>query len=425
MNKSGDKSNKPNQSNKPNKPHDKSGAKRHAPKPAAKPAAKQSDDDAELPQQLCDLALDIAELQDAESEGDALRKKSGDLNKLVKRAVFQKKDSVLYEALMLTKDSDLVALQILKERIEEAAEVTVTAGAAGKNVEINIFMIPMFVSTIGGLRYEQCFQDQQAFEQLSASLQQAGLESEAATVLLVHHAYHPDEIDALRFSQVHEMMREAHAAISDKRHSATPTITGSFGEWPPSPFGAEDHAVELRFLLGFAHKAIDDPFYRIPQDEAEMEAYFDKRAERFERWAEQIQPVIKHCLAAPGTQIDVNFQYQDLFHGARDRALAEYDMLQLLAELRQDIDQQGLDVSTLKAIIGPVLADGSDCLRVQLLDSANDNLLCSADKPCLFARDVEEDVLDVQDALASLGVENCFVAQGYDNLGRPVQVTAL
>jgi hypothetical protein len=424
-------SSKPN--SKPNKPHGKSGGKgpaahKSSTKPSTQPPAKPHDDEAELPQQLCDLALDIAELEDAQSDDDTLRQKRGELNKLVKRAIFKKRDGLLYEAMLLAKDAELAALQILKERVEEAAEVVVTKGADGKNVEINVFMIPMFVSTTGGLHYDRCFQDQSAFEQLSASLQQAGLESEAAKVVLVHHVYHLDEIDALRYGQVHDMVREAHAAISDKRHAATPAIDGSFGPWPASPFGAEDHAVELRFLLGFAQKAIDDPFYRIPQDDAEMEAYFDARAERFECWAEQIQPVIKRCLAEPGAQIDVNFQYQDLLHGAKDRAMAEYDMLQLLSELRQGIDQHEVEPGTLKAIIGPVQADGNDYLRVQLLhiiDEADEKLLCSADKPCLFARDIEDEVADVQDGLASLGLQRCFVAQGFDGLGRPMQPTAL
>lgn len=388
---------------------------------ASKPPAKQNnqrDDEAELPQQLCDLALDIAEREAGEIEDDALGQKRGELNKLVKRAIFQKNDHLLYEALLLAKDTELAAFVVLKERIEETAEVVVTAAAVGKNVEINAFMIPMFVSTVGGLHYEQCFQDQEAFEQLSASLQEAGLESKDATVVLVNHAYHLDEIEAIRYCQLNDMVREANAALSDKRRATTPAIDGSFGEWPASPFGAEDHAVELRFLLGFAQKATDDPFYRIPQDEAEMEAYFDARAERFERWAEQIQPVIKRCLVAPGKQLDVNFQYQDLFHGARDRALAEYDMLQLLSELQQGLDRHDTDTASLKAMIGPVQADGNDYLRVQVLNVEGDKELISVDKPCLPGRDLQDDVADVQDALATLGLERCFVAEGFDGLGR-------
>lgn len=391
-------------------------------RPAAqKTATKQRDEDIEPPQQLCDLALDIAEREAGEVQDDALAQKRSDLNKLVKRAIFQKKDHSLYEALLLAKDTEPAAFALLKECCDETAEAVVTA-AGGKNIEINAFMIPMFVSTIGGLHQEQCFQDQQAFEQLSASLQQAGLESEAATVVLVHHAYHLDEVEAIRYCQLNDMVREAHAALSDKRRATTPAIDGSFGPWPPSPFGEEDHAVELRFLLGFAQKATDDPFYRIPQDEAEADAYFDARAERFERWAEQILPVIKRCLAAPDVQIDVNFQYQDVFHGAKDRALAEYDMLQLLSELQHGLDSHEVDTATLKAIIGPVQADGNDYLRVQVVHAADDTQLISVDKPCLPGRDLQDDVADVQDALATLGLERCFIAQGFDGLGRPMQV---
>jgi hypothetical protein len=406
-----------------NKPPAKQSAKQ-SPKQSNKQPAKQSnkpDDEDELPQQLCDLALDIAEREAGEIQDDALSQKRGELNKLVKRAIFQKKDHLLYEALLLAKDTELAAFVVLKERADELAEVVVTAAAAGKNIEINAFMIPMFISTVGGLQFEQCFQDQQAFEQLSASLQKAGLESEAATVVLVHHAYHLDEVEAIRYCHLNDMVRDAHAALSDKRHAATPAIDRSFGTWPASPFGPDDHAVELRFLLGFTQKVTDDPFYRIPQDEAEMDAYFDARAARFERWAEQIQPVIKRCLATPDAQIDVNFQYQDLFHGARDRALAEYDMLQLLSELQHELDRHDVDAATLKAIIGPAQLGDYDTLRVQLVRTADETPLTHVDKPCLPGRDLQDDIADVQDALATLGLERCFVTEGFDNLGRPMQ----
>lgn len=393
--------------------------KRPAPR---KSATSTVDNDDELTQKLCDLALDLAEREDDEALSDELRQKQSELNKLVKRYIFQKKDDVLYEALQLAKDADISAFQLLKEQVEEVSESDVTAGPSGKNVEINAFMIPMFVSTTGGLQFEDCFEDQEAFELLSSSLQQAGLESEEAVVVLVSHAYHLDEIDAIIYSHLNEMLREARAAILDKRGAATPALDRSFGPWPETQFGPEDHAVELRFLLGFALKKTDDAFYRVPQDEAEMYAYFEARAARFEQWSEQIQPVIKRCLVMEGNpeEIEVNFLYQDLFHGAKEQAVSEYFMLQLMSELNYELDQHGVEAAKTKAIVGPVDAHGDTLLRVNLFSADDNKLIVSTDKPCSAGRDLEEEIADVQDALSTIGVTTLFLAQGFDEEGKPI-----
>jgi hypothetical protein len=376
-------------------------------------------------QQLCDLALDLAEQEDSESMSDALRQKESEFNKLVKRSIFQKKDELLYEALERAKLADIGAYLLLKERIEEASEVLVTARADGKNVEINVFVIPMFVYTIGGLQFEDCFEDQEAFELLSQSLQEAGLESRDAAVVLVNHAYHLDEIDAITFSHVNEMVRDAHASITDMRGAATPAIDRSFGPWPEGQFGPEDQAVELRFLLGFALKTTDDAFYRIPVDEAAMEAYFGARAERFERWAEQIMPVVKRCLVADGVEIDVNFLYQDMFHGGKDRAVAEYMMLQMMSELNYGLDQHGVDAADTKAVIGPAEVRNDMMLHVNLHASNDGKLIASAEKPWTIGRDLEDEIADMQDALATIGVNAFSVAVKFNADGQATDIREL
>ncbi|HXA47306.1 MAG TPA: DUF2863 family protein, partial [Burkholderiaceae bacterium] len=381
--------------------------------------------DDELTQKLCDLALDLAEQEDSDEMSDALRQQESEFNKLIKRSIFQKKDELLYEALERAKYADIGAYQLLKERIEETSEVIVTARDDGKNVEINVFVIPMFIYTIGGLQFEDCFEDQEAFELLSKSLQDGGLESPDASVVLVNHAYHLDEIDAITFSHLNDMVRDAHAAITDLRGAATPAIDRSFGPWPEGQFGPEDQAVELRFLLGFALKTTDDAFYRIPQDEAEMEAYFEARAERFERWTENIVPVVKRCLVAEGTEIDVNFLYQDLFHGGKDRAIAEYFMLQMMSELNHRLDQHGIDVAHTKAIIGPTEVRNEMVLRVNLYTSADDALIASSEKPWNLGRDLEDEIADVQDALATIGVTSLAIAAQFDAEGLALDVRAV
>ena len=283
----------------------------------------------------------------------------------------------------------------------------------------------MFVHTLGGIQFEDCFEDQEAFELLSNSLQEAELESRDAVVVLVNHAYHLDEIDAITFSHLNEMVRDAQASMADMRGAATPAIDRSFGPWPEGQFAPDDHAMELRFLLGFALKTTDDAFYRIPQEEAAMDAYFSARAERFEQWAAQIVPVIKRCLAVEGAEIDVNFLYQDLFHGGKERAIAEYFMLQMMSELNHGLAQHGVDPADAKAIIGPAEVRGDAVLRVNLHASAGDALLASAEKPWNMARDLEDEIADVQDALSTIGVTALALAEKYGADGQAAGVRPL
>ncbi|HSY29509.1 MAG TPA: hypothetical protein VK832_18505, partial [Burkholderiaceae bacterium] len=210
--------------------------------------------------------------------------------------------------------------------------------------------------------------------------------------------------------------------ITDARGAATSAIDRSFGPWPEGQFAADDQAVELRFLLGFALKATDDAFYRIPEGEAAMEAYFEARAERFERWAEQIMPVVKRCLVAEGTEIDVNFLYQDLFHGGKDRAIAEYFMLQMMSELNHGLDQHGIEAAATKAIIGPAEVRNETVLRVNLYASTDDALIASSEKPWNIGRDLEDEIADVQDALTTIGVTSLAVAAKFSADGQALDV---
>jgi hypothetical protein len=66
---------------------------------------------------------------------------------------------------------------------------------------------------------------------------------------------------------------------------ATPAIEASMRPWDGGDYEPEDDAMELRFLLGFALKPVDDPFYKIPSGEAASDAYFEGRMARYRMWA--------------------------------------------------------------------------------------------------------------------------------------------
>ena len=395
--------------------------KRPAPRKSA-PSAEDIQDT--LVQQLCDLSIDLAEQEDAEAQSalnDAQKEQEREIYKIIKKSLHQKKDDVLYESLDRLKHADSAVYQVLKARIEEAAEVVLIRRDEGITVEINAFLIPVFVRTVGGLQSAQSFQDQDAFELLTQSLQKAELESPDATVVLVSYAYHLDEIDSITFSHLNAMVRDAFASMSDKRGAPTAAIDSSFKGWPESQFAPTDEAVELRFLLGFTLKTADDAFYHVPDDAAAADAYFDVREKRFQEWTAQVGPLVKQCLVTDGREVDVNFLYQDLFHGGKERGIAEYFMLQMMSELTHGLEQHGVAAESTKAVIGPADSRGDIVLRVNLYKESDGSLVASSEKPSSVTRELQIEFDDTYDALLMLGVKSLAIATEFNAYGVAVE----
>jgi hypothetical protein len=390
-----------------------------------KPRESEEDQDDATTLTLCDLSVALA-LAQARGRADAeSRQQSVDFQKIIKRSLHQKKDEVLYDALARTETLGRHAAAYLKQAVEEAAEMTVIERSDGRRMEINAFVIPLFLHTVGGLDAGRCFQDQAAFEALSQSFQIGKLESPEATVVLVNHGYHLNEIDGITFSHLHEMLRDAFGAMTDKRVAATPAIDRSFGGWPDSPFAAVDSAIELRFLLGFSLKAVDDPFYAVPDDDAAADDFFAERELRFQKWTASVAPLVRQCfglpVVAPGiNEPDVHFLYQDLFHGGKERGIAEYFMLQVMSALNHDLDAADTDAGQVHAFIGPAETDDEPVLRIQLRASADSVLVATADKPIHGLPDWDLEFTDAEGALAMIGVATVSVAKQFDGSGMPV-----
>lgn len=395
-------------------------------KPAPRKSSGSAEDIADtLTQNLCDLAIDLVEQEDSDTMTEALKQKEIDFQKLIRKLLNQKKDEILYSALERARHADSGAYLLLRERIEEASETLRMRRDDGSAVEVDAFVIPLFVHANGGLDSRQTFQDQEAFDSLTASFGEAQLESRDARVVLVSHAYHPDEIDRITFSQLPEMIRDAYASMTGKKATATPAIERSVGGWPASHFQPGDQAVELRFLLGFSLKASDDAFYRVPEDEAAADAYFEARAERFQQWTEQVAPLVKRCLVGNGREADINFLYQDLFHGGKERGLAEYAMLQMMSELTQGMQERGADPHDVSAIVGPAEVADEMILRVNLHAATGGALLASAEKPVAPGADLQLEVDDVVDALETIGIKSVSLAMKFDAAGQAVDVRPL
>jgi hypothetical protein len=352
--------------------------------PSKKAGAPAEERDETLADRLVELALDLRESDVYTILPDALRKTQADLRKVIKKCLQSQREQALDEALERSFEEDAKAYRVLRENVEELSGTILFRRNEGPDLEVNAFVVPLFVRTMGGLRSEQCFQDEEAFEQLRDSFQEGGLESRKASVVLVSHAYHLDEIERIGYCHLNEMVREAFNAMTRKKTTMADAIARSMRGWPPSHFAPDDNAMELRFLLGFAlrHRAeitctillavagalrgctplavlvlrrgvrplggpphiasrydrqiaqliparrlktMDDPFYYVPEEETAADRYFEARAERFRKWSQQVVPLLQRCLVTDRRDVQINFLYQDLFHGAQEAARGELE----------------------------------------------------------------------------------------------------
>ncbi|WP_292932326.1 DUF2863 family protein [Noviherbaspirillum sp.] len=390
-------------------------------RPALKKTVEENQDDA-LAHKLASLAIELDARKDRVAKTDNSKNDEADFHRLIRKCLQQKKDEALQEAIDIAEESDRDACRLLRENIEEASENVVFRREDGRELEVNAFVVPLFARSGGGLRAEQCFQDEEAFDLLRTSFLEAQLESRDASVVLVSHAYHPDEIRGITYSQINAMVREAYDSMTRKKAVAAPAIEQSMSGWPESHFAPDDVAVELRFLLGFTLKRMDDPFYQVPKKEAAADAYFETRAKRFQQWAQQVAPLVKRCLVTDGRDVEIDFLYQDLFHGGTARGFAEYDTLQMMAELHHGLDDHGIDPEHAHAVVGPTDIDGEMFVRVNLHANADDALLVSSEKAIGTAGDWMSEVEDACDALTTIGVKSVSLAMKFDADGNAVDV---
>lgn len=393
--------------------------KNKKPVPRKSAAANQAEDQDEAQvTALCTLALELAEQEDSDTLGDALRQKEHDFNRLVRRYLNGGRDDVLYGAIDQASHEDIGAYQMLRAAIEEAAASLPIRRENAPALEIDVFAIPLFVGSTGGLVEAEGFQDDAAYDALLDSMKRAGLESPKAKLVLLRHAFDAAEASRITYSGLHAMAREASAMLGNKKVIDAPALEASITGWSGATFGPQDTAVELRFLVGFAQKHADDPFYAVPKDEEAADAWFEARMERYRRWTEDAAPLVQRLLAPAGRALQLNFLYQDLFFGARAQGLAEQAMLALMATLGAALEEHDGPAS---AVIGPADIKGDMVLRVQLYGGVglSGPLLSTGERPLELGSDLAAEVDDVRDALATLGVADVAVAARFDAQGKP------
>jgi hypothetical protein len=368
-------------------------------------------------QALADLALEIAEHEDDDPE--ARREREDELLTQVRRALRRKHDDVLYGAVELARYTDPDACRLLRTRVEEEAATMHIRREGAPEMEIDAFLVPLFVQSMGGLAEPENFADDAAFEALAESFKQAGLDSPGAKVALIRHAYDLDEIDRINYGMLHEMLREAAASLTDKKLAPAPVIESSMRGWTGDGFAPDESAMELRFLLGFSLKRTDDPFYRVPDDEEGADSFFAARMERYRNWTDTVTPLVARCLAADPQRLTINFLYQDLFYGAKEQGLSELGMLGTMSEVARVLDAKQLETDQVHAVIAPLDAGDQAVLRINLYAVDGGPPWATLEKPVDIAAVLADEVDDLCEALLTLGLEGVSVARGFTADGHP------
>lgn len=384
-------------------------------KPAKAARPVEADPD-ELAQNLVDLALEITEREGPDAA--TLTARQEELTVLVRRMLRRKHDDVLYGAIEVAKYTDPDCCRLLRERVEEEA-ATYHVRDDETELEIDAFMIPLFVHSTGGLVQEDVFRDDADFDALMDSFRQSGLASAATRIVLVRHLYDLDAVDRIRYSHLQEMLREAAQALRSRKLVATPAIEASMRPWIGGDYEPEDEAMELRFLLGFALKPADDPFYKVPSGEAASDAYFEGRMARYRMWAGSVSPLLQRCLSRHPAGIELNFLYQDLFYGAKEQGVGELSMLATLAEVNQKLEEQQRPPDRIKAVVAPLEANGEPVLRINLYPLDGGAPLATVDKPLDLAAHLEAELEDLCDALGTVGLDGVLLARSFDAAGEP------
>jgi hypothetical protein len=95
-------------------------------------------------------------------------------------------------------------------------------------------------------------------------------------------------------------------------------------------------------------------------------------------------------------------------------------MLQMMSELNQGLERNGVLPEQANAVIGAVDARDEMLIRVNLY--AADALIATSERPLVIARDLQVEVDDTYDALQTIGVKSLAVAMRFDTDGQPVDV---
>jgi hypothetical protein len=94
-------------------------------------------------------------------------------------------------------------------------------------------------------------------------------------------------------------------------------------------------------------------------------------------------------------------------------------MLQMISDVSAALEEAAVAPAEVRAVLGPAAVEDEMVMRVNLSDAAG-VLLASLEKPLDVAADLQGEVDDVCDALASLGIVSISVALRFGEDGLPL-----
>lgn len=382
-----------------------------------KPACAAEPDTDALAQALADLALEVAEGEETDPELAAAREEA--LLVAIRKALRKKRDEVLYGAIELARFTDPEACRLLRGHIGEQSATLRLRRDDEPELEIDAFLIPLFVRSTGGLVAEETFVDDAAYEELAASFVAAELDSPKARVALVRHAYDLAEADHIGYSALQDLLREAAATMTSRKPVAAPLLEASIRGWTGERFAPDETAMELRFLFGFSLKRVDDPFYAVPKDEIDADVYFADRMRRYRAWTARVAPLVRRCLARDPDRLGIDFLYQDLFHGAKEQGVSELALLGTLSEINGLLSAKELAADRVRAVVAPLDAGDHIELRVNLYALDGGPPWGGVGKAVDLAADLGAEVDELCDALGSIGIDDVSTADAFDGQGHP------
>lgn len=317
-----------------------------------------------------------------------------------------------------------------------------------------LYAMPVLSIRAGGLSPKRRSITGAALGEIARSFRKHGLVRHEASVLLCEYLFHPEELDALSFLQVHRLVEQLIEQASGKTPRGA--LTGSTG-WPQDPDKTPGQPrLELRYLLvcvlddanapepfmaplsqdsfedveaGVDGAADDGKIELSEEEEQEIEALVDAHFEKVETWMQDVTPTLSRVLKHGAADVLFVQEPQPYYAGLQS-GLASYWSFGMLCSFRSQLAQHDIAPRGAWALVMPVGED--DCVdefRVSLLSVLENKLIAGFVRPLLTGEEADDVLESLTLALNDLGLLRCEVssevheAMACEGCGRPTYLT--
>lgn len=370
---------------------------------------------------------------DPQLSDDQLDSVEEELDGLIEKHIRACEDGILNEALRTIFARNEDAAEYLTEQLEGAATsvgvLTVEPDGESGHGVLRLFAIPVVSSKIGGLGQDfELHTGQGLLDEFAKSFKRFGLVSASDTVAVPAYLYHPQELDALTWSETRAIMTDTMLGLAGKSPKrVAPGRTG----WPRPPTrAAGTTVVELRYLLvivmaceqsfrpftpfQLTQEEIDTlqdtkDFAALDEDDEEEDARWAAEASHYSAlvtdWEAHITPIVMQMLGLATTNSEllgglVSVDAPDDFFEAYRHGLSAYAIIGMEVTVQSGLKAEGL-LSVETHAIAAVYFDetsGNWEARVSVLRE-DGSLLLGAVRRIWPFEDIDDVLLDVADSL--------------------------